>query len=250
LAAASGRREFAGRILQSTQSYWDNPAQDEYAVAAIDYTWGLNRRKVSARYTGTASAIAAQLLAEWAPGYSSARVEPNLPLLDGGITFTHQDVTDCLTQLAKRIGASWYIDYQKTLHLFLVDTSATDPRPLTLAHPTARDLAIQRDASQWVTRALVEGGGVAALADVPIGETLLPVQTPVWYPAAGGLVTAGPQHVRYGGIHAGGTGALVGTGAQPTGSPALPHRREKLNVPASLVLLRCVIGRHRIPDHP
>jgi hypothetical protein len=213
----NARREFAGRISQTTQGYLvDAIAHDVYAVAAIDYTWGLNQRKVTARYTGTATAIAQQLLAQWAPGYSSAAVQANLPVVDDGITFTHQDLTDCLTQLAKRVGASWFIDYQKVLHLFLVDTSATDPQPLTLAHPTARDLNIQRDASQWVSRAIVEGGGVAALTDVAIGETLLPVQTTGWYPPGGGLVSAGPQHVRYGGVLVGGTGALVGTGAQPS----------------------------------
>jgi hypothetical protein len=215
----NGRKEFAGRILSATQSYWDNPKHDEYAVAAIDYTWGLNQRKVTGRYTGSASTIAAQLLAQWAPGYSAAAVAPDLPVVDGGITFTHQDLTDCLTQLAKRVGASWYIDYDKRLHLFFVDTSATDPAPLTLAHPTARELAIERDASQWVTRAVVEAGGVTAMTDIAVGETLLPVDTIAWYPAPGGLVSAGPQHVRYGGVLVGGTGALVGTGAQPTGAP-------------------------------
>jgi len=210
------RREFGGRISQTAHTYWDNPKQDEYGVSAIDYTWGLNTRKVTGRYSGSASDIAIALIAEWAPGYTAKAVAAGLATVEGGITFTNQEMTDCLGQLAKRVGAAWYIDYFRDLHLFLTETGATDPQPLTLAHPTARELAIRRDASQWVTRAIVEGGGVTAMGDVAVGENCIPVETTAWYAATGGLVTAGPQRVRYTGVSAGGGGALVGPGASPT----------------------------------
>jgi len=212
------RREFGGKILSTTQTYWDNPAQDEYLVSAIDYTWGLNTRKVYGRYTGTADAIVRALLAAYAPTYATTFVQSGLPIVPDGITFTAEDLTNALSQLAKRIGAHWYVGYNKDVHFFLTDTSATDPRPLTLTHPTARELAIRRDVSQWVTRGLVEGGGVPALASVAVGETLIPVENVAWYPESGGVIASGPQRVTYGGIFRGGASAATSGG----GFPAVP----------------------------
>ena len=215
-------REFAGTILRTVQSaITSDPQKARVDCALIDDTWGLNTRKVSEYYTGSASTIAAALVATYAPGYTTA-IAPDLPTLSGGVSFTNQDLTDCLTQLCKRIGANWTCDYQKTVRVPADYGVASPPTVLNSVHPSLRDFVHDEDLSQTVTRVHVEGGGVVAGSTVPPGETILPLAgDPTWYDPAGGLVVSGPQRLTYSGVVPAGGGGLVGTGAAPTGSPQL-----------------------------
>lgn len=215
-------REFAGSILSSNLGYVGTPANFEQSLNLIDYTWGLNKRKVTGYYHGSATTIAQSLISTYAPGYTSLNVVAGLPTVDGGITFTEQDLTACLTQLAQRIGGDWYCDYDKDVHLFFADTSATDPTILNAIHPTLTLLSMSRDLSQVVTRVYVEGGGVNAFATCAVGETILPLEgDPTWYSPTGGTVKVGAQHVTYTGVQPAVGGGLVGTGAAPSGAPVL-----------------------------
>jgi hypothetical protein len=215
------QHEFAGPILSITQSYVGTPAVAQYEISAIDYTWLLNRRKVLKRYTNqSASAIAADLLATFTSGFTSTRVETGLAVLDE-ITFTNQTVTEALTNLAKRVGAYWYVDYARVLHFFVTaDGTLTNPTDLTSTHPTLEAVQVTRDLSQYLTRVYLEGGGVNALTEIAAGETILPIDDAAWYESAGGVVVAGPQRLAYTGKFAGGAGSLVGPGIGPSAGPA------------------------------
>jgi len=216
------QRLFAGQILSTSLTHVTSDRRHTVTdVQAIDWTYRLNHRRFSRRWTNrSATTIAQEIVAVGAPGYSAAYVAAGLPTLDE-FTVTDQDTGGALTALVHRIGGYWYVDYFKTVHLFVDGDPypATDPTVLNPVHPTLADLVIDTDGSQLVTRAFVEGGGSVAQTEVAPGETLLPVVTAAWYEAAGGVVKAGPQRLTYTGRHLGGGGSLVGPGAAPAAAP-------------------------------
>lgn len=197
-------RLFAGQILRVNQMYFENPAlvsNTFYDVTAIDYTYLLNRRLVSKRYSSqSATTIAKDLIASFASGFTSVNVAAGLPTIDE-ITFTFQSISEALTNLTKRVGGYWYVDYFKDLHLFTgVESGLTQPTNLTATHASLRDFRYDTDLSQVITRVYIEGGGSEALTDVAIGAVKIPVTDGSWYSASGGSVTSGPQRVTYTGV--------------------------------------------------
>jgi hypothetical protein len=214
------RREFAGQILSSTRGYVGTPENFHDQLRLIDYTWGLNKRKVRNRYLSTTvAAVAADLLAN-APGYTlSVAADIGAERLDE-ITFTEQDLTVCLSQLVTRVGGEWVCDYHKVVRLFYEDATQTAPTILNAVHTSLANVSVTRDLSQVLTRVYVEGGGVNVAASLAVGETILPLDgDPAWYQAGGGVVVCGPQRITYTGVSGGSGGGLVGTGASPSGSP-------------------------------
>jgi hypothetical protein len=216
------RREFGGTILTTRHRYvGDKPVAENmlYDVSCIDYTWGLDRRKVSGNYTNASvAAIAASLLVS-APGYT-LRVEPDIgaEILDQ-ITFTEQGLSSAFAQLAKRVGGDFLCDFAKVVHLFYENTALAPPTIVNAVHPSLANISFTRDLSQVATRVLGNFGGSNALEQLAPGATLLPVETAAWYLPQGGTVLVGQQRVTYGGLVVGGGGSLVGPGAAPTGTP-------------------------------
>ena len=218
----NGRREFGGTILSTRHRYvGDKPvaANMLYDVSCIDYTWGLDRRKVSGNYTNASVAAIAASLLTFAPGYT-LRVEPDIgaEVLDQ-ITFTEQGLSSAFAQLAKRVGGDFLCDFTKVVHLFYENTALAPPTIVNAVHPSLANIAFTRDLSQVATRVLGNFGGSNALEQLAPGATLLPVETAAWYLPAGGVVLVGQQRVTYGGLVVGGGGSLVGPGASPTGTP-------------------------------
>lgn len=196
-------RLFAGLILNVEQDYLgEKPANIVYVVSAIDYTWLLGRRLVVGQYASvSATTIATDLMSAFSSGFTTTNVQASLPTVDL-ITFTNQTLPEALTNLAAAIGGYWYIDYHRDLHFYLTDT-ATNPADLTVSHPTLSAFQITMDNSPWITRVYQEGGGGTAFYDTPVGATVLPVDTDVWYQTSGGVVVSGPQRITYTGIGAG-----------------------------------------------
>lgn len=214
-------RRFAGNIVSSDQGYVGSPANFETNVRAIDYTWGLGRRLVNAQFSNTTvAAIAANLIASYASGYTTSVASDIGAVLIDSISFPiGTTLPSALKQLATRAGGSLSCDYHKVVRLFFNDTTNTPPTTLTSAHPSLEDFVITYDASQMLTRVFVQGGGVNALAPVAVGETIIPLEFGDWYQAAGGLVSCGPQRIAYTGRQLGGAGSLVGPGASPSSAP-------------------------------
>ena len=215
------RRDFAGTVLSTHRSYVGTPANYQHSLALIDYTWGLSRRKVSARFTSTTvAAIAATLMATYGTGYTlSVAADIGVEAIDE-ITFTENDLWACLRQLVNRVGGGCGCDHDKVVRLFFEDVSQTAPTILNALHPSLEDLFFTRDLSQVVTRCYCEGGGTNALETIAAGEPAIPVQNAAWYEPGGGVVLSGPQRIRYTSVRLGGGGSLVGTGAAPSSAPA------------------------------
>ena len=216
---------FAGHILKVTQVYVGSSANVQYDLACISYEWLLNRRLVTGRFTGASASEVVRWIMTHAnhdvTGFSLAGVESALDTIDE-ISFTKVEVTSALDRVANRIGANWVVDYGKTLHF---GTSLAVGSPIHAIDDDAvqgmEGLVFSEDLSQVRTRIVVGGGGAPALAQVAVGETILPVEDTSWYAATGGVVTAGPQDLTYTGLIEGGGGGLVGPGATPSAAPAL-----------------------------
>lgn len=210
-------REFAGTVLSRAYDYAGKPANYRHHVSCIDYTWGMNTRKITERYmTTSVYDIISDLLTKYAPTYTMLATGQELKtaILDE-ITYTNEDLPDAITRALKRVGGNWYCDYWKDIHAFFgLDPTLQPPGIINAVNPSLLHLTFTPDLSQFLTRVYVEGGGANAYA-TPAGATVLPVQDPSWYPPSG-VVVSGPQRIKYTGVQLGGGGSLVGPGASPS----------------------------------
>ena len=218
---------FHGRILETSVVYEGRAQNVAYDLRCIDPTWLFNRRKVLASYTQqSASAIIRDLVTRFARGVTTFGVADRLPVLDA-ITFTNEDLPQCLTAICERIGGSWSLDAQEDhddLHVFLSEDTVANP--ITDANcRTSSDHALAEDLSQVVTKAIGRGGGVGAALDLPAGSTELPVDegdtvAASWYSETGGLVEVNSDVLTYTGVQGrGAVGAMVGQALSPTAAP-------------------------------
>lgn len=218
---------FAGTIETVAQFYEGGKAtRPAWRVTCRDYTGLLNQLKVRKRYAQqSATAIALDLAANYAPGFTTDGIVIDLPTVEGGIDFTEDEPGGAFARLAARIGGYSKTDYGKVLSLFLTDTSAP-PDDVVPGPPLLNDppVTTETDRTQLRTRNYVEGGGANALATTVAGTPVLAVEDDKWYIPTGGMVVSGPQRITYGGVVAGGAGALVGTTVTPTNGPAVTGR--------------------------
>jgi hypothetical protein len=225
------KRLFAGHALTVQQLYAaDNPKNLQADVVAVDHTWLLGNLLITKAYHAQlATAIAIDLVAAAAgDGFSSAGVAANLPWLEE-ITYTNESLTEALTRLARRIGAYWYCDYHKVIHLFYTEPQRPDPEALTPAHTSLAHFTREQDRTQTLTRVYVEGRGSTIVGGVGVGETQIPVTSvDMFEPASDVFLKAslqgasgGAQHLSFTGVIEGGGGGLVGMGTKPTAAPTL-----------------------------
>ena len=210
---------FGGEILTRDQyAEFDQPLNVRLDLTCTDYTRLLNRRKVEKDYgTASATAIVLDLIANFAPGIGVGAVEAGLPSVDGGITFTFEDVGRALSRIAEKIGAYWYVDYVATLHFFTGTEAGPTPDPLV---PGGRfsDLKISADLSQVRTRVIVEGDGGTVALSLPAGDAILPVsQTTRSIPRAGSRSSA--------------PGASHTPGSSPGARKRIPRARRRADRP-------------------
>ena len=215
---------FAGYALTVQQLYAGVPRNVQADVRAVDYTWLLAMQKVTRQYrTQSATAIITDLVATFAAvnGFTTVHVVAGLPVLDV-ITFTDEDLPDAITRTCRRIGAYWYVDYRKDVHVFFEDTSRTPPAPLVPTHKSLTNFTRSHERTQGLTRVYVEGRGSRLLGAVTAGETLLPLEAVDMFTAAADTFLKvsvqgadSALHLNFGGVVAGGRGALVGPGIGP-----------------------------------
>lgn len=215
--------EFAGHILQVQQIYEGILANVAYFVTCEDYTWSLNRRLVTKRWTNvSASTIATEVITGFTSGFTTTNVVGALATVTEFECVLDKPAV-ALSRLAAEIGGNWYVDYNKDLHFFLTETTSApeDISDATLATTTARGLAHVGDLSQARTRVAGVGVGTSTLEQRPASATTVPVEAATMFESAGGKAIAGPNLMDYTGKHAGGVaGTVVGNTAAPSGAPA------------------------------
>ena len=157
----------------------------------------LNRRKVVKKYTAVSgSTIAAALITDNVQGFPApSSVEGSLASV-AEITFTNDDVSECLDQLAKRLGAVWWVDYTKDLHFFVTSTLGGSAGAITDAAPnTAREITYEVDLSRVKTRVYVEGLGSRLEGAIAVGQTSIPIADATPFNGSGGSAALGPQRI-------------------------------------------------------
>ena len=223
-----GRLLFAGQVQTVDQAFESKPEHVAWAVTAIDDTARANYRRPFGTWVETsATTIAQAITTTYAPGFSTAGIEADLDpvsiVFDGSDTFIA-----ALVRLATAVGGYAKIE-DGVVYLFLVDTAAA-PDPIDEAHRFLHTPAIQAniDSSQLRTRVYGKGYGENVLADLAIGESLVPIQDGVTFPPLGGLGIlattpdgAQSDKIAFTGVELAEGGTLVGTGAGPTVAPDL-----------------------------
>lgn len=206
---------FGGLILNVTASAFGTNVF--YDLDCIDYTWLLNRRKVTKRYTGqSATAIITDLISTFSSGFTITHLASGLATIDE-ITFTNEDLTDALTRVMERIGGYWYCDYARDIHAFVTPTDTAEP--VTDAIPRgARNIRHAVDLSQIVTRVNARGSGTQVLSECAVGQTSIPVESA----EGSGTVESGPQRITYSGVvGTDGAGSNTGYIVPPPAQPLL-----------------------------
>jgi hypothetical protein len=224
---------FAGHALTVQQLYAaDNPQNVQADVSAVDDTWLLGNHLVTKAYRHQSATTIAQDLVATATGagdgFTSRGVALNLPFLDE-LTYTNEPLPEALTRLARRIGAYWYVDGVKDVHLFFTDPQRPDPAPLTPDHPSLAQFRRDLDRTQTLTRVYVEGRGSTVLGAVAVGDTKIPLAAVDMFEVVSDVFVkvspqgseGGAQHLTYSGVVTGGLGALVGPGIGPSAAPEL-----------------------------
>lgn len=217
-----GSRLFAGNIVRVTEAIAvqnpSNPRNILWHTEAIDWTWQLNQKLILYRYqAASATAIVWDLVARFGPPGYVAAAAPGLPVIDE-ITFTNETFANALSRLAQRIGGYTKVDYYQQVLLWIGEQEQP-PSPITWDLRSFKGMTYARDLSQIVTRALVEGGGVNAIIDVPPGAAEIPVDDGAWYSASGGFLVAGPQRLYYTGKSADEDRGTTTTGGAAGSSP-------------------------------
>jgi len=221
---------FGGELQTVDRTYKGRPSTVLHPCTAIDDTARANRKRPLGLWTNTsATTIAQWLMSTYAPGYSSAGVEADLPPISINFDGSEGGMKGCLTAIAKIIGGYWYFE-NRTLYLFITPPGpAPDPiddTPSRFLHePQVRHTL---DKSQVRTRVYGKGASSQLAATVDGTVTIVPVEEATMFNAAGGqaisAVTpdgAASRVLTYTGTQAGGGGGLVGPGAAPSSAPGL-----------------------------
>jgi hypothetical protein len=221
---------FGGELQTVDRTYAGRPSTVLHPCTAIDDTAQANRKRPLGLFTNTsATTIAQWLMATYAPGYSSAGVEANLPLISINFDGSEGGMKGCLTAIAKIIGGYWYFE-NRTLYLFITPPGlAPDPiddTPGRFLHEPAIRSTI--DKSQVRTRVYGKGASTNLAATVDATVTTVPVQEATMFNPAGGQAISGvtpdgaaSRVLTYTGVQIGGGGGLVGPGASPSSAPGL-----------------------------
>jgi len=221
---------FNGELQTVEKTYKGRPSTVLHPVTAIDDTARANRRRPLRPYVNvSASTIAADLIATYAPGFSSAGVEAGLPTVSINFDGSEGGMKGCLTALAKLVGGYWFFE-NSTLYFF-VTPPGTPPDPIDATpgrflHEPAITWAI--DKSQVRTRLFGKGAGTAIATSLNANEALVPIVNAEMFNVAGGQAIAGAtpdgaasRVLTYTGVQLGGGGGLVGPGAAPSAVPGL-----------------------------
>jgi hypothetical protein len=215
------RHLFNGAVQSVETTFEGEPKQQVCHAHAADDLAALDRLPYGAWTNVSASTIAAELLASFAPGFTGVNVAAGLPtisiILDGS-----EGWGGALRQIAGLIGGAFYIE-DRDLHLFLDEVTDT-PDPIDVSHPFLYDPPITQsmDDSQLRTRVYGRGHGETVLNDVLAGDTIIPVENAAaWFNPIGGRAWSDTQHLTYTGLQAGGIGSVAGVSAAPSIAPTL-----------------------------
>lgn len=223
-------RLFIGTVFNVTDVYI-GPLMTHSFVECVDNTRQINRQKVYGRFIGPVRDVLLYLVATYCPEIGVSFIASNCGTLDESMSFSGEDVTDCIEKLRKRVGAATcYLAPEGTygnLHFSLVAESigaAFTPDTIQSGHPSLKGdntFKVGRNGIGRITRVNFEGGGASCLTEIVAGGTIIPVEDSAWYNALGGVVIVKHNKFTYTARVVGGGGSLVGPGVGPGSAPVI-----------------------------
>lgn len=129
---------FSGSVISVDQIYEDDPDNIAWETRCVDWTFALNKYRPIGKYVNTSvSLIVKDLIAKFAPGFTSSYVQTKLAKVS--VTFDgRDDFATCLNRLAEAIGGGhWYVDYSQNLHFFHIQPKNADFLIPTPTNPDA-----------------------------------------------------------------------------------------------------------------
>ena len=146
-----------------------------YAVQAVDNTAALDRQLYTKRWSATsATTIVQDIIDNFTTGFTRTNVQAALPTVT--TEFKMQYPSEALTQIARLIGAYWYLDEDLDLHFFLTEVSST-PDDLDANNLDFSKFQYGENGDQIRNRILVEGLGTFVTVPRVAGDTTIPVES-------------------------------------------------------------------------
>ncbi len=155
-------KEFGGAIVKLNKSIQAGQIV-VYDVECIDYSQYINRELVVERYDDkTVDYIIDAIVTKYASDFTVVNV--NCPVTIKTIVFNRTMMTESLAKLAKVVGYSWYIDYDKDIHFF-ARTENIAPFEITDVNGKylQNSLVIRDDLSQIRNKITIRGSEERAL---------------------------------------------------------------------------------------
>jgi len=211
-----GVRLFAG-ICMTRQVYEFEGENALSRIELVGFGWRLYRKRFTKAYAKQSiTAILTDVLhlAQNPPGGGGTGIDPtyvtpNLPPTE--VVFTNVTAGDAIEQLATTIGAHYRVDHFGNLHFAVLETG-NDPDPLTVYHPTMRNLSVTRDGSQTANRVTLHYDRVeirpvvGGVEEVPLEDDAEPLISPdgtievsslEGFNRTGGIVEINGNKIRY-----------------------------------------------------
>ncbi|MCX6795801.1 MAG: hypothetical protein NT165_03720 [Candidatus Falkowbacteria bacterium] len=154
---------FGGKIIRVGSS--SSGDLNFYEVEAKDYTLDLDRILVTERFDNkTGNEVVTYIISNYLAGSGVTHVNTNCPITINVIVFDQTSISKCLTELCELLNYSWYIDYDKDIHLFAKNDK---PAPFNLTDENdsnyIRDsLVVDSDLSQLRNVVIIEGGEITS----------------------------------------------------------------------------------------
>jgi hypothetical protein len=212
---------FSGTLQTIALSYVGRPHTVAWDCAAIDDTQQANRRRPFGSWANiSATTVALELLASFAPALSTAGIEAGLPpvtvFLDGT-----EGMSGAFAQLAKLVLG--YFKFEDGVAYLFTELADAPCDPIDAAHPFLNEPPItsSADTSQLRTRVYGKGHAEPTLSDVLAGETIVPINDAVMFAPDGGRAIALTQRLAYTRCALGGDGTIIGPGVTPSTEPSL-----------------------------
>jgi len=150
-----GTKLFGGYIVSQSLS---KRGEVIASITCTDYTRLLDRNLVHKSYENMTDAqIITDIVNTYCAGFgiTTGAVETGITIAQ--ISFNYMQPSQCIRKIAELGGRSWYIDYDKIIHYFTLETNVA-PFNIDVNENRYQGLTISKDASQLKNRVYVRGG--------------------------------------------------------------------------------------------
>ena len=149
-------KEFGGVILEVNKSIQAGQMV-VYDVVCCDYSLYANRELILERYDDkTVNYIIDAIVTKYAGTFTVTNVDCSVEI--DTVVFNRMTMTECLDKLAKLVGYSWYIDYDKDIHFF---ERAKNAAPFEITDTNGKylqnTLSVRDDLSQLRNSVVIRG---------------------------------------------------------------------------------------------